>query len=470
MMGPGAALRARVMQMPMVLLFLLAAGSAGLSQEREAPQWPLLVPLARESVPVMRNGQAIAHKTSYSGEISMGTPAQTFRVVFDTGSGHIVLPSSDCTSQSCLVHRQYDLLQSASAVPVNLDGRPVTNSANCDKVNIGYGTGKITGEFARDVVCFGGKDTACMNASFVMAVEMSANPFQSFKFDGIFGLSLEGLAVAPEFSFLNKLAGSGGGVASQFGVFLSDGEEGSEGSEIALGGFNQKRLLTPLHWAPLALRQHGHWQVQITRVIIGNRTLELCSDGSCRGVVDTGTSHLGVPKQHLNEFSQELTVDNAGLSDCREVSAPRVQLELSSGMILTLDPDNYMRPLPLPPGFTLNKQGGLVDNSAGEAAEGGSNLRGSAAEGPRLCTPRLIPVGFPAPLGPNLFILGEPVLRRYYSVFDWEAGRIGFGLAATPENAKLLADGTADAVQDNGDATLLSLIQVEVIVTVVRRV
>jgi len=61
MMGPGAALRARVMQMPMVLLFLLAAGSAGLSQEREAPQWPLLVPLARESVPVMRNGQAIAH-------------------------------------------------------------------------------------------------------------------------------------------------------------------------------------------------------------------------------------------------------------------------------------------------------------------------------------------------------------------------------------------------------------------------
>jgi len=420
-------------------------------------------------VPVLRNGQAIAHKTSYSGEISLGAPAQAFRVVFDTGSGHIVLPSSECASQSCLVHRQYDLLRSASAVPINLDGRPVTTSASCDKVSIGYGTGKITGEFARDVVCLGGKDTACMNASFVMAVEMSDKPFQAMQFDGIFGLSLEGLAVAPEFSFLSNLAASGSGAASQFGVFLSDGE-GSESSEIALGGFNQQRLLTPLHWAPLALRQHGHWQVQITRVVIGNRTLEACRDGSCRGIVDTGTSHLGVPKHHLGEFSQQLTVDSGGLSDCREAAAPQVHLELSSGMTLTLDPENYMRPLALPPGFTLDKQGGLVDGGASGAAEGGpKSLRGSAAESPRLCTPRLIPVGFPAPLGPNLFILGEPVLRRYYSVFDWEAGRIGFGLAATPENSKLLAGGGGEPVEDNGDATILSLMQVEVTVTVAVR-
>jgi len=461
-----------MMQMSILLLLLMAAGSTGLGQASAPPKWPLLVPLARESVPVMRNGKAIAHKTSYSGEISMGSPSQPFRVVFDTGSGHLVLPSSECTSQSCLVHRQYDLLKSESAVPINLDGRPVTSSS-CDKVSIGYGTGKITGEFARDVVCFGGKDNACLNVSFVMAVEMSAQPFQAFQFDGIFGLSLEGLAVAPEFSFLSNLAGSGSGAATQFGVFLSDGE-GSESSEIALGGFNQDRLLTPLHWAPLAMRQHGHWQVQITRVAIGNQTLDFCSDGSCRGVVDTGTSHLGVPKQHLGEFSQQLTVDHGGLSDCREAAAPPVRLELSSGMVLTLGPENYMRPLPLPPGFTLNKQGGLVDGSAGEAgaapvAEGGSRLRGAAAEGPRLCTPRVIPVGFPAPLGPNLFILGEPVLRRYYSVFDWEAGRIGFGLAATPENSKLLADGAAEPVKDNGDATILSLIQVEVTVTVAVR-
>merc|ERR1719201_1728765 len=53
---------------------------------------------------------------------------------------------------------------------------------------------------------------------------------------------------------------------------------------------------------------------------------------------------------------------------------------------------------------------------------------------PRFCRPRLMPVNMPAPLGPNLFILGEPVLHRYYAVFDWVGPRIGFGIANTKRN------------------------------------
>merc|ERR1719263_1341913 len=53
---------------------------------------------------------------------------------------------------------------------------------------------------------------------------------------------------------------------------------------------------------------------------------------------------------------------------------------------------------------------------------------------PRFCRPRLMPVNMPAPLGPNLFILGEPVLHRYYTVFDWAGPKIGLGLANTASN------------------------------------
>merc|ERR1719174_3202413 len=53
---------------------------------------------------------------------------------------------------------------------------------------------------------------------------------------------------------------------------------------------------------------------------------------------------------------------------------------------------------------------------------------------PRFCRPRLMPVNMPAPLGPNLFILGEPVLHRYYSVFDWAGPRIGLSVANTATN------------------------------------
>merc|ERR1719258_28188 len=65
--------------------------------------------------------------------------------------------------------------------------------------------------------------------------------------------------------------------------------------------------------------------------------------------------------------------------------------------------------------------------------EGAPEAAGSV---PRFCRPRLMPVNMPAPLGPNLFILGEPVLHRYYTVFDWAGPKIGFGLANTKRNTQ----------------------------------
>jgi len=45
-----------------------------------------------------------------------------------------------------------------------------------------------------------------------------------------------------------------------------------------------------------------------------------------------------------------------------------------------------------------------------------------------------MPVRLPEPLGPKLFILGEPVLHRYYTVYDWENHRVGFSLANNRRN------------------------------------
>merc|ERR1719409_1171505 len=52
----------------------------------------------------------------------------------------------------------------------------------------------------------------------------------------------------------------------------------------------------------------------------------------------------------------------------------------------------------------------------------------------RHCRPKMMPVSMPAPLGPKLFILGEPVLHRYYTVYDWTSESVGFGLAASRRN------------------------------------
>mmetsp|Transcript_22743 Transcript_22743/g.57986 ORF Transcript_22743/g.57986 Transcript_22743/m.57986 type:complete len:532 (-) Transcript_22743:103-1698(-) len=435
----------------------------------DAAPVPHIVGLRRESVPVYRRGKVASFKTSYSGILSVGTPPQEFRVVFDTGSGHIVLPASECKSEACLVHRRFNMSHSSTAVPIQSSGATVVEGELADQVTIGFGTGEITGEFARDKVCFnqpshtlepfpatdaaptadaetapagetapqgaGGAsvtedgalaladaaqeltehveaedgDDLCVEMSVILAVEMSTQPFKTFHFDGILGLGLDGLTMNRNFSAYDMLVRGGKIGASHFGVFLTEGEDGEE-SEIAMGGINEKRMLDALKWAPVAMADLGYWQVHIAAVRINGVELDVCKDGTCRGVVDTGTSHLGVPKQHLAGLSELLSAPAMGDDvDCRQAAAPVLSIRVAPNLTLELRPEDYMREEPYRSSRSLR-----------EAAA--PDVRG-------LCKPRLMPVNLQAPLGPNLFILGEPVLRRYYTVYDWKDPHVGFGIA-----------------------------------------
>jgi len=496
----------------------------------DAAPVPHIVGLRRESVPVYRRGKVASFKTSYSGILSVGTPPQEFRVVFDTGSGHIVLPASECKSEACLVHRRFNMSHSSTAVPIQSSGATVVEGELADQVTIGFGTGEITGEFARDKVCFnqpshtlepfpatdaaptadaetapagetapqgaGGAsvtedgalaladaaqeltehveaedgDDLCVEMSVILAVEMSTQPFKTFHFDGILGLGLDGLTMNRNFSAYDMLVRGGKIGASHFGVFLTEGEDGEE-SEIAMGGINEKRMLDALKWAPVAMADLGYWQVHIAAVRINGVELDVCKDGTCRGVVDTGTSHLGIPAPHDGEFADLLTRDAGDLLDCRLSEAPEIEFEFAD-FNLTLHPFNYMRRLPLREGVSVSSAQGVYVPSAetnatlglpssGDAVWGNTtnataiaaaNMTVSLEErrrGPRpnevavaeeeevirrYCRPRLMPVRLPEPLGPKLFILGEPVLHRYYTVFDWGQQRVGFSLANSRRN------------------------------------
>jgi len=399
----------------------------------------------------VRGGRVVSHKSAYYGAISLGADGaaspQEFSVVFDTGSGHVVVPSVDCASEACLVHRRYNISASGGAQAINSDGEPVPRDELGDQVTIGFGTGTVKGEFAQETVCAGPRGSAggsadlpCTTLRVVVAVEMSEQPFKSFAFDGIFGLGLGSLALSPEFSFFGELASARASILPRFGIYLAGGESG-RGSEIAMGGYNQARVHGPLSWAPVVRPQLGYWQVQVLAIFIGDVEIAACKSGSCRAIVDTGTSHLGIPKQHLSSISELLAVPAAdGDADCRRASAPVLRIDLAPNVTLELRPEDYMRE---GPGVPRKSSRSLRDSEAGA-----------------LCKPRLMPVSLQAQLGPNLFILGEPVLRRYYTVYDWKAPRVGFGVARGAADEEV-PDGGAE---DEAEAEQLSgiyLVQVE---------
>jgi len=250
---------------------------------------------------------------------------------------------------------------------------------------------------------------------------------------------LASLAVGDEFSFFDVMTKSGKVQSAHFGVFLTEGDVEGEESEIAIGGYNEKKLLHPLAWAPVALAHFGYWQVRILAVRVDGVELDVCRDGTCRGVVDTGTSHLGIPAPHNVEVAGMLAVDAGDLLDCRLAVAPVIEIELES-INLTLGAENYMRRLPLREGVNVGSANGvdlLANGSAREqntSADPTPYIDENQTDVTRHCTPRIMAVNIPEPVGPKLFILGEPVLHRYYSVYDWKGLQVGFSLANNQRN------------------------------------
>jgi len=337
------------------------------------------VPLKRR---IMRSEgkSSKGHKMAYYGDISVGTPPQVFTVVYDTGSGNLIMPRSDCHSEACLMHESFTEDASSTLQTVNCWGKPLKEGQKRDKVTITFGTGHISGICVKDRICIG---SACTIGDFISATEESSQPFSSFQFDGVFGLALTGMAQAPEFSVVRGLAGQGLLKRPVFSVFLS--EVDGENSEITFGDVKDDHMASDLFWVPIT-GVSGYWEVQIEDITVDGKRQLICKD--CRVAVDTGTSQLAGPSEIIDELKAVLNVH----SDCSNfLSLPRLGF-IIGGHILSLGPADY-----------VSNYGSYCDVS-------------------------LMELNVPPPKGP-LFVFGIPFLQRYYSVYDEPNGRVGFAVA-----------------------------------------
>jgi saccharopepsin len=208
----------------------------------------------------------------YFSEIGVGTPAQTFKVVMDTGSSNLWVPSSQCTSIACYLHQKYD------------SGESSTYKKNGSSFEIHYGSGDVSGFISQDVVTIG--DLKLKDQLFAEVTNEPGLAFAFGRFDGILGLGYDTISVnkiePPFYNMVNQ------GLLDEpvFAFYLGDAEGQSE---AIFGGIDDSHYTGKLTTIPL--RRKAYWEVTLDSLTFGGET----ADMDMGAILDTGTSLIALP-------------------------------------------------------------------------------------------------------------------------------------------------------------------------------
>ncbi|KAK8910109.1 hypothetical protein QC760_001083 [Botrytis cinerea] len=312
----------------------------------------------------------------YFSEITIGTPPQSFKVVLDTGSSNLWVPSSQCGSIACYLHTKYDSSSSS------------TYKQNGTLFEIRYGSGSLSGFTSKDVMTIG--DLKIKDQVFAEATEEPGLAFAFGRFDGILGLGYDTISVnsivPPFYSMVDQ------GLLDEpvFAFYLGSNDE-SDPSEAIFGGVNKDHYDGKITEIPL--RRKAYWEVDLDSIAFGDSEAELENTGV---ILDTGTSLIALPADLAGLLNAEIGAKKGWNGqytiDCaKRDSLPELTFTLS-GHKFPIGPYDYI----------LEVQGS--------------------------CISAIMGMDFPEPVGP-LAILGDAFLRRYYSIYDLGKNTVGLAKA-----------------------------------------
>ncbi|CAD6577011.1 MAG: Vacuolar protease A [Alectoria sarmentosa] len=314
----------------------------------------------------------------YFSEIAIGTPPQTFKVVLDTGSSNLWVPSTECGSIACYLHTKYD--SSASS----------TYKKNGSDFEIRYGSGSLSGFISRDTVQIG--DIKIKSQDFAEATQEPGLAFAFGRFDGIMGLGYDTISVnkivPPFYNMIDQ--GLLDEPVVSFYLSNTNNGEGDE-SEAMFGGVNKDHYTGKMTKIPL--RRKAYWEVDLDAITFGDATAELDNTGI---ILDTGTSLIALPSTLAELLNKEIGAKKGYNGQYTVECSKRDELPDMSftltGQNFTIGPYDYI----------LEVQGSCISSFFG--------------------------MDFPEPVGP-LAILGDAFLRKWYSVYDLGTNSVGLALA-----------------------------------------
>lgn len=316
----------------------------------------------------------------YYGVVEIGTPPQSFQVIFDTGSSNLWVPKVGCT------HCGLPFISHKSKYDDSKSSTYVTDGSDFE---IMYGSGSVSGFFSRDDVTLG-DDILIKNVEFAEVADAGGlgMAYSIGKFDGILGMGFTSISVGGVPTIFEEAIKQNAVDQPVFAFYLGDNEDG----ELTFGGYDSAKFEGDLKYVDLEAATY--WEIALDSIEAGSYKKD-SSDGKITAIVDSGTSLMTGPRAEVTKLAAavgatanlvgEYTIDCAKVPDLPDV-------------VFTVGGTEYS----IPGEKTVLKAGNT-------------------------CLFAFMALDIPAP-GPQ-WIMGDVFMREYYTVFNYHDKTIGFAKA-----------------------------------------
>ncbi|KAI1795702.1 acid protease [Ganoderma leucocontextum] len=323
----------------------------------------------------------------YYGPLDFGSPPQSLTVDIDTGSADLWVPAN---CQAC-ANNQFSSYRSS------------TYRGTVTRCAITYGSGKVSGSLATDIVGIG---PATVRGQTFCAVRKESSDLNDEPNSGLLGMAFGSISEMGRPTFFENLLAQKQLAQSIFSVHLTRTRE--TGSQVCFGCYDATKAVGPIRWNPVISRTY--WSIALNGLSVNNSQ---SVPANLTAAIDTGTTLIYLPAELADDFYALIP----GSASAMQYGAGEQPAYTRECALIACHKGFYTVPCDTTMTVALNLHGETFAIHPGDFNLGRTDADSNDCVGGILALGN----GFP----PNLAIIGDEFLKSWYSVFDY-SGRVGF--------------------------------------------